>query len=409
MVVRRTFIEHIKNPSLKKSHILFYLALFTLLLFIRAQAIFLHPMFWAEDGHIFFSEAYNLGLHSFITTYAGYLHTIPRIIAYSTLHLPYSVIPAVYSYIALAGVIFCAGTVLSERFPLPYKPLLALSVILIPTTGEAIGSICNLQNALTPLFLFLLFAKTPVNKKQAAFDYVILFLISFTGPYILIFYPLFLLQLFRKRNTHNFTLVAIATIATMTQFFLVLHEHRHLGHILTINLHSIELVIQALYLKIIAAPLFFRALPQYIILQFASLTLLTLYILYAGFSSDKYKVIIGCLFFLLCVALLSIFYAGLGTLPQYLNFIAGGRYFYLTTVILAWIFIISLSGNKVCKITSSLLLILMLSTSFMHFKFTVISHFNYHWPSYSKRINPSQAIKIPINPTGWYIDLNKKN
>ena len=47
-------------------------------------------MFWAEDGHIFFSEAYNLGLTSFITTYAGYLHTIPRIIAYSTLHLPYA-------------------------------------------------------------------------------------------------------------------------------------------------------------------------------------------------------------------------------------------------------------------------------------------------------------------------------
>jgi len=57
-------------------------ALVVIALFSRSPSLFTHAQFYAEDGTIWFAQAYNLGwLHSLTLPQAGYLNTMPRLAA----------------------------------------------------------------------------------------------------------------------------------------------------------------------------------------------------------------------------------------------------------------------------------------------------------------------------------------
>ena len=51
-----------------------------LILFLRRPDQFHHPQFWAEDGFFYERHLAN-GWHTLVESYAGYLHTLPRLIA----------------------------------------------------------------------------------------------------------------------------------------------------------------------------------------------------------------------------------------------------------------------------------------------------------------------------------------
>ncbi len=58
-------------------------------IFSRLPGAFLHPQFFAEDGWVWYQQAYNLHwLRSLGIAQAGYLQTLPRLVAGVTLLLP---------------------------------------------------------------------------------------------------------------------------------------------------------------------------------------------------------------------------------------------------------------------------------------------------------------------------------
>ena len=59
------------------------------LLLLRRPGSLLHPQFWAEDGPLFFQDAFNHGFRSTILQPAsGYLHSFPRLVAGLSLLVP---------------------------------------------------------------------------------------------------------------------------------------------------------------------------------------------------------------------------------------------------------------------------------------------------------------------------------
>ena len=67
-------------------------------LYLKQPHVFHLPQFYAEEGRLFFAEAYNDGWASLFYTANGYFHVFPRLLANLTLTLgvPYAVIPAVF-------------------------------------------------------------------------------------------------------------------------------------------------------------------------------------------------------------------------------------------------------------------------------------------------------------------------
>lgn len=109
---------------------------------------FINPQFWAEDGVIFFQNA-HLGFHAFITPYAGYLHVIPRLCAYLSYKLDVDLLylPTFYAVFSLICTLLIFFLVLNNRLCLsrPAKLAMALSIILIPHSGEVFLNITNLH------------------------------------------------------------------------------------------------------------------------------------------------------------------------------------------------------------------------------------------------------------------------
>ena len=64
-----------------------------LVLYARMPDAFSHPQFWAEDGTIFFLDAHSGGWRALLDPYSGYLHLIPRAVAWLAELLPYELIP----------------------------------------------------------------------------------------------------------------------------------------------------------------------------------------------------------------------------------------------------------------------------------------------------------------------------
>lgn len=62
----------------------------------------LHPQFWAEDGEVWYQQAYQNGpLLPLIQTQAGYFQTFPRLAADTALHVPFHLAPLIMNLFAL--------------------------------------------------------------------------------------------------------------------------------------------------------------------------------------------------------------------------------------------------------------------------------------------------------------------
>src|SRR3954469_13020568 len=52
------------------------------ILFARRPDMVLNPQFWAEDGPVFFAQARIHGIAALVEPYAGYFHTVLRLVAW---------------------------------------------------------------------------------------------------------------------------------------------------------------------------------------------------------------------------------------------------------------------------------------------------------------------------------------
>jgi hypothetical protein len=141
--------------------------LFTLLA-VRWLYRFINATLWAEDGALFLSQAFQFGYKSLGMPYAGYFHTLPRIIAYFASFLPSLFVS---HFIILSCFVFTYYTIskiFSDDYEwiipkIYYRGLLAVLLVLVPGTQEAYGNIANLHWVLY-MYLAVLGLKRPDSK-----------------------------------------------------------------------------------------------------------------------------------------------------------------------------------------------------------------------------------------------------
>ena len=105
---------------------------------------------WAEDGRLFLFEAWDLGARSLWHPYAGYLHTVPRLLAMVATVLPVRLVDAWFS-LASGGIVaglatygwFASASLLTTRWA---RTTLAAFVVLCSWGAyETLANITNLH------------------------------------------------------------------------------------------------------------------------------------------------------------------------------------------------------------------------------------------------------------------------
>jgi len=167
-------------------------ALFTIcLIFVRAPDIY-PSRFWAEDLNVFLLQAQNEGLYSFAQTYAGYLHTVPRLAGFVAVCLPIEYAPSVF----LVFVLFFsawASTIISRTIGGCVGVIAGSALVLANGWDEPIGSVTNLQWLLAPTLLILVIKPGCIPKLEGA---LFALLAGLSGPFVIAFGPVYLLSLY---------------------------------------------------------------------------------------------------------------------------------------------------------------------------------------------------------------------
>jgi hypothetical protein len=194
-----------------------------LALYSRRPDAFTNPQFWAEDAVVFFKQARH-GISAVWTPYSGYLHLYERLVAAVCSHAPPADLPALYLVGHIIGVLFTALLCLSPRLsmPLQAKIAMACAVTMAPSLNEVFHTLTNTQWVLSLTLILLLLFDKPKSTGQWAFDVCLLLVVGLTGPFVLLFAPLFVLRAAIGRDRHGYVLLAIALAAVGIQ---LLHMH----------------------------------------------------------------------------------------------------------------------------------------------------------------------------------------
>ncbi len=162
-------------------------AVTTALLVLRRPDAVFYPQLWAEDGVVWFADAYNHGaLRALLFARDGYLQVFPRLVAALALWAPLARVPLVFSLIALAvealPPLFLVSSRMRNIGPLYLRCMLALLLLSVPDASEVHANITNSQSQLAVLAFLIIVSEAPASRWGKIFDVVVLLLYGLTTP-----------------------------------------------------------------------------------------------------------------------------------------------------------------------------------------------------------------------------------
>jgi hypothetical protein len=380
------------------------LGLVLLILFVRKTELFLNPQFWAEDTSIFFSQARDEGLSAVFRSYGGYLNIIPRLIAAAGSGLPALYAPALYLFASVVFTLASALAVFSPRLNLACRPLLALALVLVPHNGEVFLTITNIQWVLAPNLLLLLIARDPSNPRQWVFDLVALALLGLTGPFLMLWFPLFLMRAWIKRSRASLILAAVAVLVVSVQFHAYIKD-RPAPENGTFLIEQLFRLSGTRFWGPIVMP---DSWAQQLGVLSGTLLSIVAFTGVIWLLISRFRHRAEPLFFLVAAGLVlaSTFYKFHGNLALLNDPHNGDRYFYIPHVTLLWILIIESSGSGARRLVCLGVLALCALSSASTFRSPPMV--DYHWADWAPRIDGGENVTVPVNPPGWCVQFNRQ-
>jgi hypothetical protein len=428
--------QKMKNPAYGKEKsgpvflFLLSLVLSVLALAFRNPEALTHPQFFAEDGIIFFQANFNWGVKSIFMPYAGYLLTIPRVctmLIFQT--MSFESMPAAYNYTTLLLFLGVASYIWWRTSFNPYiKFFLIMAMSLAPVGSETVLTITNIQWYVS--FLIPLIFLTGYNKKYFVVDAIVLFLISLTGPYCVVFFPLIAGIVWYRAQTMGqwknerwfFFIYLLATVIQI--LFIVFATDRTANNYSIIDkvAHSPKL----LYMHV-TSPLGIESIhsgSMNNVLFAVLLIVLAAWIFICWLKLIKGKN--AAPFFFMVAALLlaaSSVYGIVPTAVQYLNpMSAGSRYFLGPCVFLLWSVLTYNSKPGETFVTAEKInwkkvnwrnvafgALFTFYTYVLATKIPPLVFVEKNWPEQAKKIKEFKQghLEVPINPDPWKIYLDK--
>ena len=228
-----------------------------LAVFSRLPGAFLHPQFFAEDGWVWYQQAYNLHwLRSLSIPQAGYIQMLPRLVAGVTLLFPMQWAPMLMNWCGAVVQVLPVTALLSRRCatwgPLPLRILMAVIYIAIPDAPEVHIVVTNAMWHLALLQALLAFSAPPLGWRGRVSDLIVFGIGAITGPFCILLLPLVAAYWWIRRQRWTLTVLGVLFLGFIVQGFTLLHSVRSAGAPLGVN--AVRL------LRIIAGNIFFNSM-----------------------------------------------------------------------------------------------------------------------------------------------------
>ncbi|WP_144143248.1 hypothetical protein [Paraburkholderia sp. BCC1884] len=202
-----------------------------LIIWYRAPMRMAHGFLWAEDAAVFMAQAHQFGVRSIITSYAGYLHLIPRVIAWVQMKIS-SVQTAPHFFVLCCAVIVCLSSACIAKTLDNIRPgaaiAVALAPVLSPQNGEVLLTITNLQWMLFPLLIVLLWECVfQPPEKGYAWRTALVAVLTLTGPFGVLAWPFLAAAVVhalrqRRLSSRQVTLLVVYSLAVAVQVFVMI-------------------------------------------------------------------------------------------------------------------------------------------------------------------------------------------
>jgi len=402
-----------------------------LLLFLRRPDALTAPQFFAEDGMVFFHDQLLFGIRQALwIPHAGYVLAVQRLTALLGSCFCPTLAPAVYNITALTlSACCCAFFVLPVFRAVVRSDLLRFVVCCLfgvaLDSAELIGTITQIQWFLQ-LAGILLLVRCWIRESEPhvvwrILEGLLVLLLALSCPLLVLAVPLALWLLWRRKGTLQ-SLVLLAVVAVQLVVYVQAGESR--GQTSVFQMHD---MVRSLFVYLAARPVLSSLVGRPLAMKLCAENT-GLYAALAGVPvliglgwlwrkadwSVRVK-ILGCLYLALASGALALGARKMLRAEQAITF-GGERYFYLAAcsfVVLAAI-AIEIFLPKISAWTKSLLLLLLFGMGIVG-NFEIPGFFPMHWELYQDLLQnwygdmrggkPVQAIRIPINPTGWNVTL----
>lgn len=369
------------------------------ILYLRMPLAFVRPQFWAEDGMVFLDNRLH-GIAALKIPAAGYLFTIPRLVGFVAGAFPIWLAPWIYNYAALAAALFLVGLVTSPRFDMPYKPLLALAVVVAPGGYEVFMNLINSQWLYAVGVAVILNMRAPETTLGAFAEYLLAALVGLTGPFSIFLCPVALALYFAGRERRLMIFSVILAICAIVQTYYIVRG----GGVA--NVADPVVYSSTLWITIPAGAFTEVFSPANQLLKgYVGVLIIVVCVPIASwmvFRSAYRKQILT-----LAAFALFIIYSGmikrrgnLATLGSYNNYVFAGQIFFVWFVCCAAA--ASRQGIRVAVL--SLVAIALAHSAYRELGAEQTS-IDYHWPDYAQRISQGGPVIVPINPT-WGIKIS---
>ncbi|MCU1494642.1 MAG: hypothetical protein JWO62_2406 [Acidimicrobiaceae bacterium] len=201
----------------------------------RSPAAILHPELYAEDGHVWFSDAYNKGWFAPLSVpHTGYLQTFPRLTAGLGLLVPLTRLPELFVLVAVVAQLLPAAFLASRRLEgvvasRATRLVLAAIYLVAPNAREVNANLTNAQWHLALLAVLVVLAR-PGSGPWRAFDVVAVALSGLTGPFCIALLPVVAVAyLVRRERWTLVLLVETAVLSTLQLAELLSSARGHYG------------------------------------------------------------------------------------------------------------------------------------------------------------------------------------
>jgi len=372
-----------------------------------------NPQFYAEDAVIFYKQAVENGISSLFIPFAGYLHLIPRVIAFASLQVDITQAPAFFSY----GVVLVMALLITylwflSNFTTPMKIMVVGSLFFLISSNDVYGFVVNLHWHL-PILLLLIFTKPIVRPKWEYFvDFFVLFVVGLTGPFSVVLLPiiifLFLANKF-KSTTWGIALFTIYLITVVVQIaFLLAGDIERTQGIFNLNIF-IKYTAHFTFSCYIQLSTIFKLVKSkdsgfhwFIIISILIWTTIQFF----KSKDKKYDSFAFAVASFLMI--LSTMYSWKNT-PQYIvpPFMGGWRYTHLPTMFMFLSFAFVLFNKKFewLKLTF-IILYFYVSFKSSNKAFEAVKFQDLEWKRYSTMYKQGELCEIPIQPIDWKLKFD---
>jgi len=397
---------------------LLFLLAFLMVFSRRPDALF-DPQFRAEDGTVWFAQAYNSGWFTALARpQTGYFQTLPRLAAAAALLVPLRFAPLLMNVIGLLIQVLPILVLLSSRSvswgSLRFRSVLAFVYLALPNSFEIHATVTNAQWHLAFLSALIVLANEPRSRAWCTFDLVFLILGGLTGPFCLFLSIVAFLSWFLCRGAWRaIQLVVLSATAIIQASALMFGNVRHPGP--GLGASALELI------KILGGQVYLGALiganslatrhgtAVLVVLCTATIFGTALFIIGAITGGRHIR--------LFTVFALLIFAASLSnpmesaTMPQWQSLLIdrGTRYWFFPMLAFLWSIIwCAQSPRPLLKRTAAILLVFATVGVVRNWRCPPYppSHFSASAAIFSQA-RPGSIVRIPIYPN-WTMELHKK-